>query len=312
MEFPERSLSVLHFFEPSLEFGSGQTAAHPKDGLFLYGPHNKSNKTKDIRIGVVGTIDGIGYFRIWAAQIKKRVEVPSPGKTEKKDRLHLANFPGVEEAFGISFNENELVACAIDKKAIEATSRIINHHEAVSKVVQMYVSRVHKHNENEERAVDVWIIVVPEIIFERCRPSSKRAGLPMEKGDFGKKQKQRSDLPLLGDLVDHALEEIFDDAPDFHRQIKAEFLAISPTQVLRETTLAPDSFKNKAGYPIRRTQDRATVAWNSWDGTLLQDSANAALEAFRCAPRRLLRRIRRRKPSERSERSRLLRRPDVS
>jgi hypothetical protein len=40
-EFPERSLPVLHFFEPALEFGFGQTTAHPKDGLFLYGPHNK-------------------------------------------------------------------------------------------------------------------------------------------------------------------------------------------------------------------------------------------------------------------------------
>ena len=68
----------------------------------------------------------------------------------------------------------------------------------------------------------------------------KRVGLPMEKGDFGKKQKQRSDLPLLGDLVDHASEDIFDDAPDFHRQIKAESLAIGPSQVLRETTLAPE------------------------------------------------------------------------
>ena len=84
----------------------------------------------------------------------------------------------------------------------------------------------------------------------------------MKKGDFGKKQKQRSNLPLLGDLVDHASEDIFDDAPDFHRQIKEEFLAIAPSQVLRETTLAPDSFKNNAGHPIRRTQDRATVAWN--------------------------------------------------
>jgi hypothetical protein len=176
---------------------------------------------------------------------------------EKKDRLHLANFPGIEEAFGISFNENELVACSIDKKAIDVTSRIINHHEAVSKVVEMYVGRVRKHNENEERAVDVWVLVVPEIIFERCRPDAKRAGLPMEKGDFGKKQKQRSDLPLLGDLVDHASEDIFDDAPDFHRKIKAEFLAIAPSQVLRETTLAPHSFKNKGGHPIRRTQDRA-------------------------------------------------------
>src|ERR1700680_2399863 len=97
--FPERSLQVLHFLEPTLEFGSGQTTAHPKDGLFLYGPHNKPRKTKQIRISVVGTLDGIKYFRAWAAQIKTRVDVPPPGKGEKKDRLHLANFPGIEETF---------------------------------------------------------------------------------------------------------------------------------------------------------------------------------------------------------------------
>jgi hypothetical protein len=104
--------------------------------------------------------------------------------------------------------------------------------------------------------------VVPEIVFERCRPGSKRTGLPLQKGDFSKKQKKPSNLPLLVDVVDHSSEKIFEDAPDFHRQIKAEFLTISPSQVLRETTLAPDAFKNSAGHPVRNTQDRATVAWN--------------------------------------------------
>ena len=40
------------------------------------------------------------------------------------------------------------------------------------------------------------------------------------------------------------------------------FLTMAPTQLLRETTLAPDAFKNKADKPIRKTQDQATVAWN--------------------------------------------------
>ena len=61
---------------------------------------------------------------------------------EKKDRLHLANFPGIEEAFGISFNENEFVACAIDKKAIDATSRIINHHEAVTSQITSQMAQI--------------------------------------------------------------------------------------------------------------------------------------------------------------------------
>jgi hypothetical protein len=261
-KFAERSLEVVHCFEPNLEFGARQTTAHPKDGLFLYGPHDKPKRTKEIRFGVVGTADGINLFRRLAAQIKKRVEVPPPGKGEKADRLHLANFPGIEEAFGITFNENELTSCTLDYKDIDTASRIVNLHEATAKVVKLYIDRIRRHIANEERAIDAWVLVVPEIIFERCKPGAKRLGLPMEKGDFAKTQRHRSDLPLLDGLVDHRSEEIFDDVPDFHRQVKAACLTLTPTQILRETTLDPDAFPNKAGYPTRRTQDRATVAWN--------------------------------------------------
>jgi hypothetical protein len=262
MQFPERSLAALHLYEPSLEFAYGQTTAHPKDGLFLYGPHQRPKKTKEIRIGIVGTQAGINHFRSWATRIKKRVDVPSPGKGEKKDRLHLANFPGIDEAFAISFNESEFVTYPLELAKIDTATRILNLHEAVAKVVELYVERVRRHLDNEERAVDVWVLVVPEIIFERCKPRAKRTGLPMEKGDFGKNQKERSDVPLLDDVIDRGTEDIFDDAPDFHRQVKAAFLTISPTQLLRETTLAPEAFLNKAGYAVRRMQDRATVAWN--------------------------------------------------
>jgi len=262
MQFPEQSLQVLHFPEPLLEFGAMQATCHPKDGLYLYGPHAKPKKTKDVRIGVIGTSTGIDHFRAWAAQIKKPVVVPPPGKGEKQQRLHLATFPGIEEAFKIAFNDGEFVVHSIDAKAIDVATRIINLHEAVATVVDLYADKARRHRDNDERPVDVWILVVPEIVFERCRPGAKRTGISLVKGDFGKKQKKRSNLPLLGDLVDHAAEDVFDDVPDFHRQVKAAFLSILPTQILRETTLAPDAFKNTAGYNIRRTQDRATVAWN--------------------------------------------------
>jgi hypothetical protein len=262
MLFPERSLEALHLFEPSLEFAFGQTTAHPKDGLFLYGPHRRPKKTKEIRIGMVGTPAGLNHFRRWATQIKNHVDVPPPGKGDKKDRLHLTNFPGIEEAFAITFNESEFVAYPVELAKIDKATRILNLHEAVAKAVELYVERVRRHIDNEERAVDVWVFVLPEIIFERCKPRAKRTGLPMEKGDFGKKQKQRSDVPLLDAIVDHDVEDIFDDAPDFHRQVKAALLNIAPSQLLRETTLAPEAFTNKAGYPVRRMQDRATIAWN--------------------------------------------------
>ena len=141
-KLPEPSLQVHHCFEPSLEFGSRQVTAHPKDGLFLYGPHAKSKRTEQVRIGVVGTADGINLFRAWVTRMKKLVEVPPPGKGEKADRLHLANFPGLEEAFGITFNENELTALPVDAKEIDKATRLLNLHEATARVVRHYVDLV--------------------------------------------------------------------------------------------------------------------------------------------------------------------------
>lgn len=265
-ELPERSLEVLHFTEPGLEFGSSQVAAHPKDGLFLYGPHKKTKKARELRIGVVGTDTGIAHFSEWAAKIKRMVEVPAPTAREKANRLHLANFPGIEEALNVTFNEKDIARCVLDRKQIEDATSILNHHEAVKKCVKLYLDRVRKYVQNEERTIDVWVLVVPEIIYERCRPGSKRTGLTLHLGEFHKKQRSRAILPLLAPIINQESEEVFDDVPDFHRQIKAEFLTIAPTQLLRETTPAPMAFKNKAGYPIRKTQDQATIAWNIASG----------------------------------------------
>jgi hypothetical protein len=121
-----------------------------------------------------------------------------------------------------------------------------------------------RHVNEEERPIDVWVIVVPEIVFETCRPQmgGRRKG-ELSTGELAKRQGSRSDLPLLAGILDQSLEAVFDDVPDFHRQVKARLLKTNqPSQLVRETTLAPHEFVNKAGYPIRGTQAAATVAWN--------------------------------------------------
>jgi hypothetical protein len=268
---PEQSLRVLQLNEPMLEFALKQTTAHPKDGLFLYGPHAKPRKSHDVRLGVIGTPAGLGHFREWTKRMRELVKVPPPGKGAKQDRLHLVNFPGLEEAFGITLND-DFAAYPLDLKAIDQATRIVNLHEAVSKVVKIYADKARKHRDNDERPIDLWILIVPEIIFERCKPNARRIGLPLERGDFSKRQKKRSDLPLLRDVL--TAEEVFDDVPDFHRQVKAEFLSLCPTEILRETTLAREAFKNQAGYPLRRTQDAATVAWNLATGLYYKTHPN--------------------------------------
>jgi hypothetical protein len=274
MKLDERSLAVLHIPEPSLEFSYGQSCPYPKDGLFLYGPHLKPQKTPHISIGVIGSAQGVEHFKGWAGKLKGRIDVPAPKRGEKKNRLHLSNFPGIEEAFGISFDPTQVVAYIIDPKELDETTRTVNLHEAVRKAVEVYIAKVKQHDKNEERKIDVWLLILPELVFERCKPKAKRTGLPLVKGDFGKKQKERVDLPLLGPVLDQTSEEIFDDIPDFHRQAKAAFLKLNYTsQLIRETTLAPEAFLNKAGYPTRRLQDPATVGWNLATGLYYKTQA---------------------------------------
>ena len=110
---------------------------------------------KGISVGIIGTAAGIAHFRAWADQIKKRVDVPPPGKGEKKDRLHLANFPGFEEAFSVSFATKDFVTYTLDLKAIDTATRTLNLHEAVRKAVKLYVDKAEHHVQHEEREVNV-------------------------------------------------------------------------------------------------------------------------------------------------------------
>lgn len=262
-QFKDRTLLAEHIEEPRLEFGHFQKTDHPKDGLFLYGPRVPPAGSAPLRVGVIGTAKGLELFRGWASEIMAPIAVPSPGKRDKAVRLHISAFPGLREAVGLSLDPKAFTEVELDAGKLDAATRKLNHFEAVSSAADLYVDAVRRHSEREEKAIDVWMFVIPEFVFDRCRSQSRRQGLTLEKGEFSKKQTVRFDAPLLADLIDTSDEAIFDDVPDFHRQVKAKLLSLNYTsQLIRETTLAPDQFLNRAGFPTRRTQDRPTIAWN--------------------------------------------------
>ena len=78
-------------------------------------------------------------------------------------------------------DEKATVALPLDPKVLDASTRIVNHHEAVRKAVDLYAWARARHLQDDELAVDLWILVVPEFVYERCRPGSKRTGLPIER-----------------------------------------------------------------------------------------------------------------------------------
>lgn len=274
MDFPKVNLEVVYVDEPQLEFGYQQKSDNPKDGLFLYGPFNKSKKVREISVGVLGSKSGVAYIRSWFNKLHSNIPLPPAGPRDKEHKLHVSSFPGIKESFHISINQNEIVEIVIDLRKIEDATVTENQHEAVRKVVDLFIKPIEHYHSNEEKKIDVWLFVLPEIIFERCKPQSKRAGLNLTKGDFPKKQKIKSNLPLFEEVIDQTDEVIFDDVPDFHRQVKARLLKLGyPSQLIRETTIVPDQFLNSAGKPLRRLQDDASVAWNLSTGIYYKTQA---------------------------------------
>jgi hypothetical protein len=259
----DKKLEVIYVPEPVLAFGYRQTSDHPKDGLFLYGPHNAPSRSREVSVGAIGTKEGLTHFRNWAIKLGGFISIPPRSKKDKEHRLHLSNFPGIEEAFGLIVSPGEFVERTIELSALEEATRTLNQHEAVWKAVDIFVREIEHFDRNEERRVDIWVFVLPEIVFERCKPQAKRIGLELAPGTFDKLQKEKTDIPLFAGIIDQSDEAIFDDVPDFHRQVKARLLKLGHTsQLIRETTLAPEKFLNSAGYPRRRLQEPASVAWN--------------------------------------------------
>ena len=86
-------------------------------------------------------------------------------------------------------------------------------------------------------------------------------------------------MPLFEGVIDQSDEDIFDDVPDFHRQVKARLLKLGHTsQLIRETTLAPDQFLNRAGYPLRPAAGCRNRCMEYCYRPLLQNTGGAALE----------------------------------
>ena len=109
MRFDEVSLQTVFIDEPMLGFGHGQSCDHPKDGLYLYGPASPPERA-DISIGVVGTAAGIALLKKWLGAIQAAIPIPPRGKRDKPHRLHLSDFPGIEEGFLTDRCEERLVA----------------------------------------------------------------------------------------------------------------------------------------------------------------------------------------------------------
>jgi len=152
--------------EPKLVFGSGQALESPKDGLFLFGPLREASAPKTIRLGVIGTPEGIRRFGAWSARV--RGFLPAAESASPQHRP----FPGFFTIFGADWPSAPVCALEVKAEALSAAIRISDRHQAIFKMVDLYKAPIDRFLMQEEERVDLWFIVIPEEVYTYGRPLS--------------------------------------------------------------------------------------------------------------------------------------------
>jgi len=255
---------LLYFEEPLLEFGFGQKLVYPRDGLFLFGPVGDTKQVSALRYGVIGTCDGVRRFHQWASVVGDFIDVPRRRVGSKAIEPHHVPFPGFREAFRAEWSEPSSVIADLDGREIERALRIANRHEAIRTAVDIFVNRLIGEHNRLENPPALWFVVIPEIVYRLGRPQStvpKQDRIPGSVRISESRARQLGTEPTLFG-VEEQEAEVYQYATHFRRQLKARLLKDRiVTQIVRETTLAPEEFKHDNGSLVRRVEDPATIAW---------------------------------------------------
>lgn len=241
--------SRFHFFgEPLLEFGHGQTAEDPHDGLALFGPAEPRSQLPDNI--VIGTDQGIKAWNDWCAALN------APASCVDSSR-HRAwpPFPGFDVAFGARWPK-PVRSYSIDAIRLSEASRKADKYDRAFAVTQLYMDQMSSLGKLDARPA-LAICVVPDEVFDNCRPNStvirsqrsdtarskeevdflKQAISDRDTGQLSMFDNEDPNVATVLEGVD-SFEEARGYSPDFRRQLKGRMMGHElPVQIVRESTL---------------------------------------------------------------------------
>ena len=235
--------------EPKLRFGFDQALEDPRDGITLFGPLDVG-KPFGIRTGVVGTAAGLQLFRQWLGRIQ------GPIGSDRSDKARPA-FPGFEAAFRVPWNLGSCLEIEIPSREIDDSVYLDDAHQRVYRTVNAFSRRISNAVQTDERTVDVWFVIIPDIVWRLCRPQSTvpiDLRIPVESRltpSFANRLQTQKSMFEEDNVA--AIPYGFD--VHFRNQLKARLLSEKvPTQVVRELTLSADD--------PRREILQSDIAWN--------------------------------------------------
>jgi len=226
---------IVQFDEPKVAVGFRQTTDYPKEGLLLFGPVAFERNPKVVRVGVIGTKEGIELFRLWSRRFNKFQDDPALGR-------NTVPFPGFEAVFGTRWSVNPVHVVVLSRTDLINNILMADRHQAIFRCSGMYVDAVTKAVRDDDVGVDIWYVVIPDEVYVYGRPRSRvpSAIAIATPGAMGR-QAARRFSSVSPSLFPEDNEEalIYDHHLDFHHQLKARLLGLQAvTQVLRESSLA--------------------------------------------------------------------------
>jgi hypothetical protein len=133
-----KTMKLLYLEEPSLRFGLGQSVDDPRDGLALFGPLD-SGETTAIKVGAVGTSEGIERFERWL----ERLQMPINSAEDPAELNFRPVFPGFQAVFKVPLGPKLHASVEIPAADLAAALSIHSHHERVYSAVTLYQRRRH-------------------------------------------------------------------------------------------------------------------------------------------------------------------------
>jgi hypothetical protein len=253
---------VIHIDEPKLAFGHEQTADHPKDGLFLFGPVASNQNPARMDVGVIATPAGLQKYSKWVASIERFIDVPPPHLKRKRNDANTFVWPGFEAVYGAAWPSKPFATCVID--AGELSRRILgaDRHQAIYSAVALYEEALRKYLQEEDARPSLWFAVVSDDVFKYGRPQSS---VPVKLRTPGTRRlgmKAARSILTKGSMFAEEMEAaaMYEYELNFHNQLKARLMDTSQVvQVVKEPTLDPPVLAENERSSI---QDPATVAWN--------------------------------------------------
>lgn len=241
--------NTFHFLgESLLEFGHGQTAEDPHDGLALFGPAEpRSQLPYNI---VIGTEKGVEACKQCCSALNAPAACIDPSR-------HRAwpPFPGFDVAFGAKW-PSPIRSYVVDATRLSEASRKADKPDRSFEVTNLYIEQLDRLGKLDSRPA-LAICIVPDEVFDNCRPNStvsrakrsddgrskdevaflKKALTSRDSGQGGLFEEEDPHVTAVLESMD-AFEEARGYSPDFRRQLKGRLMGHElPVQIIKESTL---------------------------------------------------------------------------